>query len=123
MIGRRERRSLKNRKATEEQVIAYVIQLRKAVVGVDAGINEFPERVGTFSRKLYTKYPDRDVRGTRLYYVLLGSTTYPSPHRFDFPGDDSIVAFHEKLAEEFVPEQFALIKEAYDRECGRSRDA
>ena len=65
------------------------------------GVEEnYDYRLGTFPRYLLQKYGD-DSYGYLLYHSLIGSSLTlpgtPPKNKMDFPGEDSVVGFMEKL--------------------------
>ena len=52
-----------------------------------------------FGNKLHEKYP-KDYSSYSLYHVLIGGTPPPGCKNFDFPGDDSVYEFFQKLKTE-----------------------
>jgi len=59
------------------------------------------EKMGSFKRNLLGRYGKDGVRESVLYHILAGSDGYEDIVKFlDFPDDDSIEKFIERLGEE-----------------------
>jgi hypothetical protein len=71
--------------------------LWKAAKDRVGNVGEFMARIVARSQELKDKYPDAAHR--RAYHSLIGSTLMNEPGIIeeDFPGDDSVITFLEKL--------------------------
>lgn len=83
--------------ATEipEEKRAY--EIKRLLKGSDAAYGELVDR----ALLLKEQYPD--AQGYRLFHILLGSTPPEGTKNIDFPGEDSVLAFLEKLAATYQP--------------------
>lgn len=60
---------------------------------------EVGERLYKYGELLRSKYSN--VEDYRLFHIMAGGTPPPECPKFDFPGEDSVVSFFEKLDKEF----------------------
>lgn len=86
----------------EPHVTERVRSLVSKVYGSEAGGDDYEEgynRSAEFARELQKKYPD--YKRYRVWHVLIGSTPDESGIiEEDFPGEDSVIDFLEKVLQE-----------------------
>lgn len=87
-----------------EEISERVRMLRKRFPGTPgsegfATREAIQQRIIEFARALQAKYPD--YFNYRLYHAFIGGTSPEVCTNFDFPGEDSVELFVQKLVEEF----------------------